>query len=267
MSKTKKVLNIVVNILVYAFLALAVVSLVFVMFSKNDAVTVFGRQVYIVVSGSMEKCENTDVSDFEIKDIPVKSAVFIECVPKDAAQADEWYSDLQVGDVLTFKYLYTTQETVTHRIVEIEENGDGGYTIQLEGDNKGEGVTLARQTIRTEEVDSPNYVIGKVTSVSYPLGVVIHSLTQPLGIAFLVMIPCFAIILLEVIRIVKYLGEEKRKKAEASSLEKDDEIEQLRAQIEALKEKVGDNAQNTVNNAENDGENEDKVTDEPTAES
>ena len=87
-SKTKRILNVIAYILVYAFLALAIVSLVFAMFARSKgegAVSLFGRQVYTVATGSMEKCEETDVSSFEIKDIPINSAVFVECVPTDKA--------------------------------------------------------------------------------------------------------------------------------------------------------------------------------------
>lgn len=240
-SKTKRLLNISVNILVYAFLALAIISLVFAIFAKSDsdgAVTVFGRQVRIVVSESMAKCDETDVSSFDIKDIPLKSAVFIECVPKDAAEADKWYGALEPGDVLTFKYLYSKQEVITHRIIEKDRNDNGGYTIVLEGDNKTGDVKLLRQTIDTSNRNSPNYVIGKVTAVSYPFGLIVHTLMQPVGIAVIIMLPCFVIILLEVLRIVRYLSEEKKKKAQAVTETKDNEIEQLKAQIEALKKQA-----------------------------
>ena len=89
-AKTKKMLSLSVNILVYLFLALAVVSLIVAIFSKSKgdgAVTIFGKQVRIVISDSMEKCDNVDVSAFDIKDIPVKSAVFIDTVPEDEEEA------------------------------------------------------------------------------------------------------------------------------------------------------------------------------------
>jgi hypothetical protein len=254
LSKTKRLVNISANILVYAFLALAVISLVLAIFAKSDsdgAVTVFGRQVRIVVSESMEKCDDTDVSAYEIKDIPLKSAVFIECVPKNAEEADAWYEALKVGDVLTFKYLYSTQETITHRIVEKKSNDNGGYTLFLEGDNKNGDVKLLRQTIDTSNGNSFNYVIGKVVSVSYPFGLIVYTLTQPVGIAVLIMLPCFVIILLEVLRIVRYVSEEKKKKAQIVTEAKDNEIEELRAQLEALKKQAAANETQTEAHTEN----------------
>ena len=135
----RKALNIIFNVFVYAFVVLGIFAVMLTIFSKRDAdgaINVFGMQMRIVISPSMEKCEETDVSAYKIKDIPVKSMVFITLVPEDEAAAEEWYSTLQVGDVLTFKYKYDTQETITHRIVSITQKPTGGYIISLEGDNK-----------------------------------------------------------------------------------------------------------------------------------
>ena len=70
--------------------------------TPDGAVNFFGYEMRTVLSDSMEKCDETDVSGFEIKDIPVKSLVFTETVPTGEA-AEEWYANLKVGDVLTFK--------------------------------------------------------------------------------------------------------------------------------------------------------------------
>ena len=107
-----KVLNVIFDVLVYAFVILAAMTVILTMASKRDAdgaVNIFGMQMRIVISPSMEKCEETDVSAYKIKDIPVKSMVFIELVPEESEVAKEWYGALQVGDVLTFKYKYVTQ--------------------------------------------------------------------------------------------------------------------------------------------------------------
>ena len=121
----------------------------------------------------MDKCELTDVSGYRIKSIPVKSCIFVQVAPEDEEQKKEWYARLKVGDVLTFRYVYTRQETITHRIVSIEEKDSGGYIITLEGDNKNADSEQLRQTIDTSLTDSPNYIIGKVTGQSYFLGIIV----------------------------------------------------------------------------------------------
>jgi hypothetical protein len=200
----------------------------------------------------MEEHPDTDVSDYDIGDLPLGSMIFIDCVPEDEAEALEWYSELEVGDVLTFKFAYTTQVTITHRIVGItpkpdvaDEDKDGnteeiiGYVFQLKGDNKGySNATLLEQTIDTTVDEDLNYVIGKVTAKSVALGFVINLLKQPIGIIFIVIIPCIVIIFLEVLKIINAFSAEKKKKREEDDAKKNDEIEELKRrllELESLK--------------------------------
>ena len=167
-ERAKKVLKITANVLTYVFLALCIVAIFLTISAKKngDGLTILGKQFRLVVSESMEKSEFTDVSDFEIKDIPLGSLVFVEVVPEDETQKAKWYDGLKEGDVLTFRYTYTTQITITHRIVDIRDNGKGGYFIDLKGDNKTSSTSSTlEQTIDTSE-DGLNYVIGKVTGQS-----------------------------------------------------------------------------------------------------
>lgn len=102
-----KILKIALDVLIVLFVAFAVFSLVIVISSKNSAdgtPTVFGTQLRIVISDSMGACDQTDVSNYKIKSIPVKSCVFVETVPEDEAEKEKWYSNIEVGDVLTFQY-------------------------------------------------------------------------------------------------------------------------------------------------------------------
>ena len=109
-NRMKKVWKTFSNVVMYIFLILCIFT-VFITLSARRAVDgaaeMFGYQMRIVVSDSMAKCEHTDVSGFDIKDIPVKSMVFVKTMPKDKAKQDEWYRGLEVGDVLTFRYVYT----------------------------------------------------------------------------------------------------------------------------------------------------------------
>ena len=97
-------------------------GIIIAIFSKKDVdntAILFGHQMRVVETPSMEECELTDVSKYDIKSLPVKTLIFIEVVPEDEQKKEEWYADLEIGDVLTFKYLYTRQETITHRIIDI----------------------------------------------------------------------------------------------------------------------------------------------------
>ena len=245
-SKIGKVFG---QVLMYAFLvfcAVLVVSSMSMKKSKNDALTIFGYQARLIETASMDKSAYTDpkVDSYKIKDLEVHTLVFIETVPTDEEAAKKWFDSLQVGDVLTFRYVYNGQKTITHRITE-KIPMEGGYKLILTGDNRASEDHLnMQQEINTwEHFDSTcfNYVIGKVTGESYLLGLLLYSLSTPIGTFCIIIIPCVIIIIMEIVRIVYALGEEKRKKVEEEKLKaeeekkvKEEEIERLREQLARL---------------------------------
>ena len=239
----KRIFSIVLNAVFVCFFLLCALALFLAVTSKKSsdgAMEIFGTEMRLVLSSSMEKCDETDVSDYEIKDIPVKSVVFIQTVPEDEAQAKTWYEQLKVGDVLTFKYVYGgSQDTITHRIVAIE-----GTVITLAGDNKTSQDGYLMQVIDYSQ-DTANYVIGKVTGTSYFLGLAITALKSPVGIVCIVIVPCLIIVVLEVIKIVGVLSENKKKKQAEEQKKKDDELEELKKKLAQL-----ENLQKTADSGE-----------------
>lgn len=232
-----KVLNVILTIALYLIICIALFVLIISIVSKKDSdgtATVFGYQIRFVKTNSMEECDLTDVSEYDVKSIKVKSCIFIKVLPQAEEEKALWYKNLKVGDVLTFKYVYTKQETITHRIVDIKEKESGGYIITLEGDNKNAETNLLQQTIDTSLEDSPNYVIGKVTGQSYVLGVLVYAFKTPIGIVFLIIIPCFVIITFEILKLVNIFSKEKKLKIEEEKKMQEDEIEKLKRQIEEL---------------------------------
>ena len=192
----------------------------------------------ILTFGKMH-CQNVHFlaqasSQYEIKDIKVRSMVFIEVVPKDEREAKEWYADLEVGDVLTFRYVYAKQETITHRITDIYPNENGGYTITLEGDNKNADSNVLTQTIDTSLKNSPNYVIGKVTGQSYLFGLFISVLKSPAGIISIIILPSFVMLLMEVLKIVRMMNADKHKKHEEEKAQQLNELDELRRRLAEL---------------------------------
>ena len=239
-KKLKKIGDIIFNILLYLFLAICVFALVLTIFSKKDidgAAELFGYQMRVVTSDSMAKCDQTDVSDYEIKSIPLRSMIFVEIMPENEAEVDKWYRDLQVGDVLTFRYVYTNQVTITHRITSITEKKTGGFIIELAGDNKNSDSEQLYQTIDTSIPNNKNYVVDKVTGQAFLLGFIISLLKSPLGIIFIVIVPCFIIILLEVLKIVGVYNAERKKREQEETAKKDSELEELRRRLAQLEQK------------------------------
>ncbi len=237
-GRVKKILSTCLNILMYAFFAVCVVALLFSVAAKKDAdgtVTLFGMQMRLVISPSMEACDETDVSEYEIGHIPVKSMVFVKTVPQNPQEADAWYASLKKGDVLTFKYVYVSQETITHRITHIAAKDTGGYIIQLEGDNKNADASTLQQTIDTSEISSPNYVIGRVVGQSYPLGLLLSIMQTPVGIICTIIIPCIVIMIMEILRLIGVFTEKRRRLALQKEEAQQREMEELRRQLEQLR--------------------------------
>lgn len=240
-GKTLKIAKIVANVLLYALLIGCLLLLMIAISSKKDtdgAATVFGKQIRLIRSSSMEECDGVDVSEFEIGSLPIKTMIIVDTVPQDETQANAFYRSLKVGDVLSFRYVYTSQETITHRITAIEEKQDGGFLITLKGDNSASETATGEQIIDTSLTDSPNYVIGKVTGKSYVLGLIVYALKTPVGIVCIVIVPSFIVIAMEVIRILSVVNESKREKAKAEETKKQTEIDELKRQLADLKKAV-----------------------------
>ena len=238
-TKIKKISSVVLNVLLYVFLAICILTVFMTVLSKRDsdgAAEIFGYQMRVVTSDSMAECEYTDVSDYRIKDIPVRSMVFVKVMPDDPTEVDAWYRELQVGDVLTFRYVYTTQVTITHRITPITEKETGDFVIELAGDNKNSEDGQLTQIIDTSIPNNTNYVIGKVMGQAYLFGAVMSFLMQPIGIVLVIIVPCVIIILLEVIKIVKLLNADKRKREQEEMEKKERELEELRCKLAQLEQ-------------------------------
>jgi len=242
-KKNKKFANILSIILTYIFLAICIFVVVVTIVSKRsgDGTTeVFGYQLRLVITDSMDKNDLTDVSQFEINSIPKRSLVFVKVMPEE--NEDEWYRSLKVGDVLTFKYVYVTQETITHRIIDIQEKSSGGFIITLEGDNKNSETGQLKQVIDTSIPNNMNYVIGKVVGKSFVLGFILSLTKEPLWLALIIIIPCIIIMFIEIGKIISILRQnrrdqaiEEKEKEKEKNMELSNELEELRRQLEELK--------------------------------
>ena len=257
-QKVLKALQIAGDVLFCLIIAFALFVLIISVSAKRDAdgtANVFGYQLRFVRSGSMEKCDQTDVSGYKIKSIPVKSCVFIKKAPApdDQQALNEWCSALSVGDVLTFQYskygaANIQDKVITHRIVKIEPK-EGGYIITLEGDNKNDTGSVGQQVIDTTKADGLDYIIGKVEGQSYFLGLCVYALKSPIGLIFIIIVPCMIVIAYEVIKIITVLNKDKKDRQQQEKTAKEDEIALLRKQLEEL-QKAGGTAETPRQNSD-----------------
>ncbi len=232
-----KIFGVIGNILLYLFLGMCVLAVLVTLLGNRDAdgaIRLFGRELRLVTTDSMAACEQTDVSGYEVGSIPRSSLILVEAVPEDPKAAQAWYDALKEGDVLTFRYVYTRQLTITHRLVQKSPKETGGYVLTLVGDNKNTDTELLTQTIDTGETNTMNYVIGKVSGSSYPLGVLLSALRKPIGIVLVIIVPCFIIILLEVFKIIGVVTAEKKKREQEEKSAKENELAELRRKLALL---------------------------------
>lgn len=235
-EKAKKTLDVLLNVFLGIFLVFCIATIISVIVSKkaeDDAVTINGTQVRLVLTESMEECEYTDVSMYDIQDIPKDSMIGLEVVTDE--NKDEFYKSLEVGDVLTFKYyIGGRQMTITHRLIDKDPKQNGGYILTLRGDNINADGTTSSQIIDTSLDDTSfNYVIGKVKWVNHPLGEILTFFKSPVGMISVVIVPCCILMVCEIVKIVNVVNEDKK----LSLKQKNDEIEELKKRLEQLEKK------------------------------
>ena len=145
----------------------------------DGASQIFGYELRIVESNSMEECDATDVSEYEIGSFSKNTMLIVALVPDREDEAFDWYSEVKVGDVLTVRYTYDRQITLTHRVTSITLNDDGkSYTIELQGDNVNSDASQLTQVIDTANTEGRNYVIGKVIWENYGIGSIVCGLQR-----------------------------------------------------------------------------------------
>lgn len=131
--------------------------------------------LYTIVSGSMEP--NVSVYDVVI-----------------AVNQD--ISEIKVGDIITFISTWdaTRGFTITHRVIDVTKNEAGEYQLYTKGDNN--------QT-KDGGVVTQNNLVGKIVGRIPRLGKLQEFLATKTGWLIIVFIPAMAIIILDVIKILK----------------------------------------------------------------
>ena len=160
---------------ILAIIAIALIAIVAISPRTEDgASTILGYEARIVETDSMADNGSVDTSGFEIGSFDKDTLVVIERIPDGTSPVSKWYGDIEVGDVLTVRYTYNEQITITHRVTEIKAKEDGsGYVIKLMGDNGASDASRLTQTIDTSVTDGRHYVMGKVVWTNDTIGSII----------------------------------------------------------------------------------------------
>ncbi len=193
--KSKRKINIIVNIVFYLIIGVSVLISFTVLIGKfsNDVPSILGNKLFTVVSGSMEPT------------IRVGSLVIVREVDVDK---------LSVLDVITFNHI-DSHKVVTHRIVKINKiNGELQFTTRGDANDTDDYETVIDQNI-----------IGKVAFSIPFLGSIFMFANSKTGIFLLLIIPGGLLIIYESKKIYDYVILNKREKEAEKQEEKNEDEE------------------------------------------
>lgn len=207
----KIVLKIINAISILAIAASVIVLLMVVLTRSGEAPSIMGYSVFRVMTGSMEPTIQTD------------SLIAVKKVEP---------SQVKEGDVISFYSQDPAHGGAvnTHRVVSVEQNGET-WIYETKGD--------ANQVVDQYPVSSED-LIGKVVFVSYPLGVAVHLLSNPLIFIPGILVPLFFILIYNISRTILL----------TRGLVQEEEEAAVREAVEAIRRKRADEASETEDNKE-----------------
>ena len=230
-QKTKKIINIVIDVVALIILAFAIFFAVSIITSRasgyKNFTSFFGKAYLAVETNSMVGDEPDSFSSGDL--------IVIKLVEGDEAE------NLPVGTVITFKYGTQNDQYIlnTHRIIEVHD----GYYI-THGDNNPEG---SNETVLTREV------IGIYESKSVGAGNFVLFMGSFWGFFTFVLLPSLIVVAYFAVNLVLVVIRERNAQNEAK-LQADikaaqEERERMRQEILAELEKEK-NAQSDQNNGQ-----------------
>lgn len=162
--------------LVFIILILLIASMVFFLVQNKISgglPKVFGHHMYIVLSGSMAPEFDTG------------STVFVK--PKEPSQ-------IQVGDIITFRGVSDPNALTTHRVVDIDKTDPQNLQFITKGD--------ANEVVDPSPVPG-NRLVGTISfSIPY-LGYLLNYGQTKQGMVFMVMVPGVLLIIMEISKLFK----------------------------------------------------------------
>jgi signal peptidase len=244
-SKAKKVISIVLNALVWAFLVFAILVTITTFATKNtkDGVPeIFGKSIVSIQSDSM-KSDNKE--SFKRGDL-----IIIEKIT--ATEALE----LKEGTIITYRAPIDinkdgeTGDINTHRIVRVRVDAGGIVWFTTKGDNPQTNPIEDNYELRFTDVIGV-YNGNKLAGI----GGVLDFLRSSTGFFLIIVLPMALFFLYEVYNLVKIIMAHKIKVAKegAISSEQEEEIKRL-----AIQEYLQKQAEQTTQNTENTDKPEEK---------
>ncbi|MDE6411840.1 MAG: signal peptidase I [Clostridia bacterium] len=193
--KTKKILKIVLNVIVYALFVLILLLTILIISSKGKGYTpLFGRAFVAVESDSMDGTEKDSFQKGALLKIDILSG--------------EEKSELKVGDIISFYETVNGRRIInSHRIKEVWRKGESVVFI-TKGDKEGAPVDS-----RSRNTDD---VIGKVVKSTNGLGNLFLFMRTGTGFAVCIVLPCLLLLSYCIYDFVHAVLEQKKAQKESS---------------------------------------------------
>lgn len=201
-TKTKKIVDIVVNVILWIFVALCVfVTIVAVSASSNakNVPTIGGKCYLSVLSESMNADKPEGVPADKPKGFKQGSLIVGKYISSDDSAIDA----LSIGDIVTFEWDINKNGTIekgeynTHRIVKIDRDSSGKVTsVTTQGDN--------RQMAIGTEVVSRGALIAVYTGKEIGgIGGVLSFLSSRLGFGLCILLPLAAFFIYQLVVFIR----------------------------------------------------------------
>ena len=234
-TKTKKITSIILNVLVWVFLAFAVLVTILTFASKNDkdgVPSVFGKSFITIQSDSMK---SDGPQSFKKGDMLIVERITY------GDQAKE----LDEGDIVVFRSKTDINQNGiigddinTHRIIEKIVDGDKIYFI-TQGDNRVMCPNPDAQISYTDVLAV--WEGGKLVGI----GGVADFLRSSLGFGLVIVLPMALFFLYELYALIKIIMDNKIKKAKAASAVDEEEIKRRAIEEYLAQQNVAKNEDET----------------------
>ena len=229
-AKTKKILNIVLDVVIAIVLVfaafLAIVSIRSKAKGYNQYTEIFGTAYVAVASSSME-CDGIPDYVPEGKPDGFNKGDLIKIKLIDAEQAKQ----LEVGDIISFettRIIEGKRVLNTHRIVEIRTDSEGNVTqFVTKGDNP-----VSNPDNDKDPVSIAN-VVGVYQGKASGIGHVFLFMGTSAGFFVCIVLPTLIIVAYCVVNLILVIKKEKKVQTAEAELEKDAERERIRAELRA----------------------------------
>lgn len=222
-AKTKKILNIVLDVVIAIVLVfaafLAIVSIRSKAKGYNQYTEIFGTAYVAVASPSMDAPKPDYVPEGKLEGFAKGDLIKIKLVNEEQAKK------LEVGDVITFNTRLTEDGKYvlnTHRIVAI--NGEEGNAISYvtRGDNNA-----GNDPSNVKVSDVVGVYQGKASGIGH----VFLFMGTSTGFFVCIVLPTLLIVAYCVVNLILVIKKEKKVQTAEAELEKDAERERIRAEL------------------------------------